>query len=184
MAKLTAGTLLIAPPGMPDPRFHGAVMLLVQHEPSGSVAFAMNKPTDYVINDILDEIDVDGNLPLPLYWGGPVRSSAVWMLHDADWTMERSVEINEHWAMTSSLGMFSHIIDGDCPGYYRFLHGIATWGPGQLEGEIRGEHPWTASSSWLTVPDPGPEFLLECPEDRLWEQATDLVKDQFVSNWL
>ena len=180
--ELEPGSLLIAPPSMPDPRFQDRVLLLVQHETTGSVAFTLNKPTDYVINDILDEIGVDGNLPFPLYWGGPVKSSAVWMLHDSDWTLERSVEVNQDWSMTSSHEMFHHLCDGDTPQYFRFLHGISTWGPGQLEGEIRGEHPWSPSSSWLIAPNPGSDWVLECPEEHLWEQAMEVAKDQFVAD--
>ena len=184
MPKLETGTLLIAPPNMTDPRFANTVMLLVQNENTGSVAFTLNKPTDYSVNDILNEVEIDGNLPFPLYWGGPVKSSSVWMLHDTDWTVERSVIINKTWAMTSSQSMFHHLVDGDTPRYFRFMHGLATWGPGQLEGEMKGEAPWTAASSWLIAPDPGPEFLLECPEEYLWEQAMELSKDQFVSDLL
>ena len=182
--KLQTGNLLIAPPNMPDPRFHDSVILLVQHEHTGSVGFALNKPPDYVVNDILEEIEVPGNLPFPLYWGGPVKSSAIWMLHNTEWTMDNTVPVNDTWAMTSNRAMFTHMCDGDLPNCFRFLHGIATWGPGQLEGELRGDYPWDHSSSWLVTEDPGPEFLFECPEEHLWEQATELVKDQFVNDWL
>ena len=182
--KLETGKLLIAPPGMPDPRFSDSVILLVQHERTGSVGFALNKPTEYIVNDILDEVGVEGNLPFPLYWGGPVKSSAIWMLHDADWVMPNTVPVNHSWSMTSNRAMFTHLCDGDVPRNFRFLHGIATWGPGQLEQELKGGSAWSESASWLIAEDPGPDFLFECPEDCLWEEATELVKDQFVNSWL
>jgi hypothetical protein len=40
---------------------------------------------------------------------------------------------------------------GDCPDQWRILLGLCGWGPGQLESELKGIHPWKPENSWCTA---------------------------------
>jgi putative transcriptional regulator len=184
MIELEPGNFLIAPPNMTDSRFQKSVMLLTHHTEVGSFALCMNKPTSYTLSDIAKELGLE-NLPhFPLFWGGPVTQSSIWMVHSPEWNSEGTISINDSWSVTSNHSMFYHIADGDAPRYFRFVHGFASWAPGQLEAELRGNPPWTSKSSWLVTQDPGHEWILECPEENLWEHATELCSSQAVKNWL
>jgi len=182
---IVPGTLLIAPPHMTDHRFAGTVLAVAQHsETSGTVALCLNNHTHFTVNDLMQEIELDANLPFPLYWGGPVQPGSIWMMHDRDWTVTNSIEINEHWAMTSSRTMFHHLAQGDTPSQFRFMHGFASWAPGQLQGELQGQPPWHAGSSWLLSEDPGPEFLFEMPEGTMWETCMQRATEEAVADWI
>jgi len=178
------GDLLIAPPTMPDPRFAGTVLLVSSHDRSGSVAFAVNRETDYTVNDILDEVGIEANLPFPLYSGGPVRTTGVWLLHDPDWYTENTMLINDEWSITSSLSMFHHFADGDMPRQFRFVHGMAKWGPQQLNMEMSGDFPWASESSWLSLKGCDTEWVYDQPLETLWETATQQAGRQAVREWL
>jgi len=185
MIKPQTGNLLISPPSMTDDRFDQSVLLLTHHKNEhGSFALCVNKPTQFTISEIADELELNGLPHYPLYWGGPVTQSSIWMLHSPEWSGTNTKNINENWSLTSHDSMFYHIADGDAPKYFRFMHGFCSWAPEQLESELKGNPPWTPKSSWLVAEDPGAEWLLECPEETMWEHATELCSSQAVDSWL
>jgi putative transcriptional regulator len=178
-----ATNLLIAPPQMPDSRFQKAVMMLTHDHEGGSFALCVNRPTHNTLTDIAREIDIDLNLNFPMYWGGPVNSGVIWMLHSSEWSVDRTIELNDEWSMTSDVKMFYHLSDGDVPKYFRITFGMCTWAPGQLESEMRGVPPWNKNASWLTAENPGPEWLIEMSPETLWEASTALCSQQAVNSW-
>lgn len=184
MLEVNSTDLLIAPPGIPDPRFRDTVVVLTHNHDGGSFGLVINRPTRYTTQDILEEINPEISINFPIYWGGPVNSGTIWMLHSAEWTSEHTVEINEQWSMTSNLSMFHRLNEGDVPDHFRLMAGFASWAPDQLESEIIGEPPWNQRHSWLLAKNPGPEWLFEQPVDLLWQNATTLSSHQAVDSWL
>lgn len=178
------GDLIISPPFMPDTRFNRSVIMITQDNPGGSHGFCLNRATNNTVNDLLQEHNVDLNIHIPLYWGGPVHPNTVWMMHSREWELESTVGINEFWAMTSNMNMFHHMCEGKVPLRFRVFYGFAAWAPGQLAAEIRGEEPFEKNSSWLIAKDPDPSFIMECPVEDLWEACTTLSGSQAVNRWL
>jgi len=180
----SATDLLIAPPTIPDPRFRKAVLMLTHNHRGGSFALCVNRPTEHRLQDFADELGFSTNMDFPIYWGGPVNSSTVWMLHDTSWQCEHTVPINDDWAMTSNLEMFHTLADGDCPKNFRLMLGYCSWGRNQLNSELEGLPPWKHSNSWLIAHNLGPEWLFDQPVDMLWEHATTLSGHQAVDSWI
>lgn len=184
MQKPKATDLLIAPPQIPDPRFRKTVLMLTHDHRGGSFALCVNRPTEHTLQDIVEELGIDTELNFPLYWGGPVNSNTVWMLHSTEWSCEHTVEINEEWSMTSNIEMFRDFAIGNFPRHFRLMLGYCSWSRGQLEAELAGMPPWNHNNSWLIAENLGPEWLFEQPVELLWESATTLSSHQAVSNWL
>jgi putative transcriptional regulator len=182
---IRGGDLLIAPAAMRDSRFHKSVILLTHHHDQGSYGLCLNRPSGYSVQDLIEEaeLDIDCELRIPLYWGGPVQPNTVWMIHDPDWTTEHTVAVNEHWSMTSHTKMFYHLADQDLPRYFRIFHGYAGWGPGQLAMEMNSQGPWSNHSSWLTVSQIDP-LILEQDETELWTNSVELSAKQAMAHWL
>lgn len=183
--QVRGGDVLIAPATMKDTRFFKTVILLTHHHRGGSYGLCLNRPSGYVVQDLLEDTDIalDCELRMPLYWGGPVQPNTVWMIHDPDWSIEYTIPVNEHWSMTSHSQMFYHLADQDLPKYFRVFHGYSGWGPGQLNMELNSQGPWQNTSSWLTVDQVGPE-ILEQDESELWTTSVELSARQAVSHWL
>ena len=167
-----------------DLRFRKTVLMLTHEHEAGTIALCVNRPTAHSLKDLARDLDLEVNINFPLYWGGPVAHGTIWMLHTAEWQCNDSIAISDEWSMTSNEEMFHLLADGDCPRNFRVMFGYCSWAPGQLAAEMRGAAPWTHQSSWLTVNNPGPEWLLEQPTELLWERSTELCGKQAVASWL
>jgi len=179
-----SGDLLIAPPAIPDPRFSKAVLMVTHENPNGHYAIALNKPTNHTLKDILLDTGIECELNFPLFWGGPVNMSTVWMLHTNDWSIGHTLDINTQWSLTSHISMFAHLADGDIPEQFRMFLGYAAWGSGQLRAELRGLPPWNHSHSWLVAENPGAGWLFEQPVEEMWINTMELSSHQAIDEWL
>ena len=186
MITVSATDLLIAPPNLPDLKFRQSVLMLTHDNDRGSFALCVNKPTDYVLSDVLIDSDICiPNLPhLPIYWGGPVSPTSLWMMHSAEWATKSTVAIDDQWAMTSSEEMFHCLADGDTPKHFRIVMGYCAWAEGQLDKELNGIRPWRKEHAWLVAQNLGPEWLFEQDTENLWAAATTLCSHQAVDSWL
>lgn len=180
---LQQGDLLIAPPGIKDPRFAKTVLMLV-HLETTSLAFCLNRPTRHRCSELVKDMGIELDPDVVLNWGGPVTPSTVWMLHDPSWRMQHSIDITEQWLLTSHGDMFNPLAQGHRPQRYWCLFGCASWAPGQLESELLGVPPWKPEHSWLTLSDPDPEWLATTSSDDLWIASTELCAKQTTSQWM
>jgi putative transcriptional regulator len=178
--------LLIAPPRIPDRRFRGTVLMLTHAHASGAFALCVNRPTKHTLRELVTDAELDLSCPLdyPLYWGGPVAPSTVWMLHSADWITEGTVQFHPDWAMTSNIEMFRALSLGECPQHFRLMMGYCSWAPGQLDLELSGQGPWRPEHTWLVAKNPGPTWVFDDNDATLWERSTTLSSHQAVASWL
>src|SRR6478752_6658492 len=74
-SDLNTPVLLMAMPQVLDPFFHRSVILLLHHEPEGSLGFIVNRPTGIRVSEILQGMDVAWQGPerAVAHFGGPVR---------------------------------------------------------------------------------------------------------------
>lgn len=87
-----SGQILIAMPGMADPRFDRSVVLVCAHSAEGAMGLIVNKPLEE-----LSFYGLLGQLNIPLgpkgrdirvHFGGPVERGRGFVLHSADWARE------------------------------------------------------------------------------------------------
>ena len=179
---IDAGWLLIAPPNMPDPRFKQTVILITQHGINGTQGLCINKPAPNTVNTLIEPLGHSLADDHQIYWGGPVATTTLWLLHENPWTSENTMEINDDWALTSSLQMFDQITL-DPPREQRYCIGLASWAPGQLEAELQGDQKWSREASWLLAHSPGPSDLFQIPTRDLWAFCCELSGKEAVANW-
>lgn len=178
------GSLLIAPPSVTDPRFRDSVLLITHHDRKGTMALCLNKATDYTVTDIAQQVEPTLYLNQPLFWGGPVHPTTVWMLHEAEWSCRNTMQIDHHWSMTSNTAMFHELAQGNYPQRFKMMFGYVGWAPGQLAREVEGTPPWSHEASWLVAQDPDPDWLYNTPEEDLWAAAAALSGNQAVAQWI
>ena len=64
------GKLLVAEPSiLNDLEFNRSVIYLTEHNKEGSIGFILNKPTGFVLNDLIPDIECQ----FTIYNGGPVE---------------------------------------------------------------------------------------------------------------
>lgn len=136
------GKLLIAMPGMGDPRFDKAVILICAHSEDGAMGLIVNKPaTDLSFSGLLEQLSIpqatDGR-DIRVHLGGPVERGRGFVLHSTDYAGgPATMWIDDRYGMTATLDILEALAQGGGPRQALLALGYAGWGPGQLEAEIR-----------------------------------------------
>ena len=155
-----SGKVLIAMPGMGDPRFERAVIFMCAHSEDGAMGLIVNKPAlDVSFSDLLERLDITpvaGSAAPAIYVGGPVEHARGFVLHSGDYTAEHStLKVDDQFGMTATVDVLEDIARGFGPQSALLALGYSGWGPGQLEGEI-GQNGWLvcdADSALIFGPD-------------------------------
>lgn len=167
MTDLT-GQLLIAMPGMPDPRFEHSLIYLCAHSSDGAMGLIVNKPSrDMSFENLIDQLPIEntGNLSgINVHFGGPVELGRGFVLHSPDFQSDMTtLQVDDDFAMTATLDILESIAKGDGPKKRLIVLGYAGWGPGQLESEI-------AANGWLLC-DASTELVFDTKDASKWEAA-------------
>ncbi|WP_371225702.1 YqgE/AlgH family protein [Roseovarius sp. 2305UL8-3] len=162
------GKLLIAMPGMGDPRFAHSVVFICAHSPEGAMGIVVNKPTeDLGLKDLLEQLSITSETDMtarPVHFGGPVESGRGFVLHEYGYHSSIStMDVNDSFAMTATLDILEDLAQGRGPSRAIIALGYAGWGPGQLEAEI-------AQNGWLTC-DAELSLVFETANANKWEAA-------------
>ncbi|MEW9919722.1 YqgE/AlgH family protein [Marimonas sp. MJW-29] len=162
------GKLLIAMPGMGDPRFAHSVVFLTSHSEEGTMGLVVNKPAVGVsLSDVLDQLSEESGpakRQLGVHFGGPVETGRGFVLHSDEYrSAMQTLPIEGGFALTATLDVLEDIAEDRGPERALLMLGYAGWGPGQLEGEI-------AQNGWLTA-DAAQELVFDLPDAEKWEAA-------------
>lgn len=164
------GKLLIAMPGMGDPRFEHAVVAVCAHSPEGAMGLIVNKPLPKPgLSDLLGQLGIavaasDRPASAPILFGGPVETGRGFVLHSRDWKGQGpEMEVMPEVAMTATRDILEDIAQGRGPDRALLALGYAGWGPGQLEAEI-------LSNGWL-IADGDATIALDPDHATKWTRA-------------
>ncbi|HEY0959352.1 MAG TPA: YqgE/AlgH family protein [Novosphingobium sp.] len=162
-AQYLSGRLLLAMPGMGDPRFDRAVIALCQHDEHGAFGVGIGHlRANVTFRSLLQEVGIEpGDAPdREVHHGGPVEPGRGFVLHSKDWGGEGTIEVTPLCALSASLDVLRAIAAGRGPGRWLIALGYAGWGPGQLDGEMR-RHGWFAAQGRS-------EILFDLPAEERW----------------
>ncbi len=165
-----SGKLLLAMPGMADPRFERAVIALCVHDENGAVGIGIGHTRAGMrFRDLLKQLGIDpGEAPdSPVHHGGPVEPGRGFILHSTDWGGQDTLHVagvrGELCAMTGTIDVLKAIAEGRGPSRWVAALGYAGWEESQLEEEMT-RHGWFAA-------DGDPAILLDTPTDERWAAA-------------
>lgn len=172
LSNLT-GQLLIAMPGMSDPRFHHGVVFICAHDPNGTMGLVINQPLPGLhLKDFMDQLqlEVSGltipdspSLSMPVYGGGPVEGQRGFLLHSGDYRQQDTVVIGDEYGVTGTVEAIKALATEKGPARALFILGYAGWGAGQLEEELK-------QNSWLIV-EPEPDIVFHANPEEKWALA-------------
>lgn len=166
-ADLT-GKLLIALPGIGDPRFARSIILVCAHSPEFAMGIVLNKPmADLRLPQLLDQLNVPIEIDISNTYvldGGPVSSDRGFVLHTDDVVSEgATLEIDGKLCMTATRDILHAIASNEAPSRSVLALGYSGWGAGQLEYEL-------AENAWL-VGDVDPELVFGNSHEGKWNNA-------------
>ncbi|MEM9044043.1 MAG: YqgE/AlgH family protein [Pseudomonadota bacterium] len=162
------GHLLIAMPGMSDPRFHRTLIYLCAHSPDGAMGLIVNKPAETLkVSDLYERLDIAHGSDLPdesVRFGGPVETGRGFVLHSGDYyAPEATMRVDGRVSMTATLEILHLMAAGEGPSERMVALGYAGWSPGQLEIELQ-------ANGWLLCP-PDRDLLFGTDNDAKWDRA-------------
>ncbi len=162
------GKLLIALPGMSDPRFEKSVIFMCAHSVEGAMGLIVNKPIEgLTFHDLVKNlhISVTDNAPdSPVLFGGPVGTERGFVLHSGEYTsVEGTMPVTTEISLTGTLDILRAMAEGHGPQQSIFTLGYAGWGPGQIEDEIR-------MNGWIHC-DADSNIVFEMGADEKWSAA-------------
>jgi putative transcriptional regulator len=161
------GQLLIAMPGMGDPRFAGAVILLCDHSDDGAMGLIVNKPvTELSFAELISQLGIEAMMPpkIPILYGGPVETGRGFVLHSAEYgDAGDTLRVVGGFGMTATLDVLEDLANGDGPAQAVMALGYSGWAPGQLEAEL-------GQNGWLTC-DADAGIVFGTDMDGKWEAA-------------
>ncbi len=169
------GKMLIAMPGIGDPRFERTVIYLCAHSADGAMGLVVNKSAgNLTFPDLLKQLGLipEGEpirLParakaMQVHIGGPVETGRGFVLHTSDYFADDStLPIDEQVGLTATLEVLRAIAAGKGPRLSLLALGYAGWGPGQLERELQ-------MNGWLHC-DSDEELLFDQDLDGKYEHA-------------
>lgn len=165
-----SGKLLIAMPGMGDPRFDHSVVFMCAHSEDGAMGLIVNKPTPEVrFEDLLAQLRIekaDTSREISVHYGGPVETGRGFVLHSADYNRNSStLLVDDNIGMTATLDILEDLAAGRGPSQCFLALGYAGWGPGQLEDELQ-------RNGWLTS-DADTGLVFEEPPTKKWQRALE-----------
>lgn len=161
------GKLLLAMPGMTDPRFERSVIYICAHSDDGAMGLIINQPDDYItFPELLTQLDIETENPredVMVHVGGPVEAGRGFVLHTADFVQDSTLIVSETIGLTATVDILKAIAAGTGPQRSLLALGYAGWAPGQLENEIR-------ANGWLHV-DPDEDLVFGGDLESKWPLA-------------
>lgn len=163
-----SGKLLIAMPGMGDPRFEHAVVYICAHSEEGAMGLIVNKPAPELrFSDLLEQLEIplgDGYRDIRVHFGGPVETGRGFVLHSSEYQSEAgTLEVDAATSMTATTDVLADMAAGHGPELSFMALGYSGWGPGQLESEI-------LDNGWLTG-DAREDILFGRANEHKWTAA-------------
>ncbi|WP_374247415.1 YqgE/AlgH family protein, partial [Zoogloea sp.] len=142
-----SGRILLAMPGMFDPRFERSVNVICMHDENGALGIGIGHERDGVtFHEVLEELGIDPGVSpdCAVLHGGPVEPGRGFILHSTDWGGTDTLMVQPLCALSASMDILRAIAAGKGPSRWLMALGYAGWGAGQLEGEMR-HHGWYAA---------------------------------------
>lgn len=156
---------------MGDLSFNRSVILLADHNESGSVGFIINKPLKYTIQDLIPEINAD----FKIYNGGPVEQDNLYFIHNIPELIPNSIEISDgiYWGgeyeSTKEL-INSGKINKD---NIRFFLGYTGWEVDQLETEME-------ESSWIIAKNNYENKIISKATSHFWQKQIKELGGEYL----
>lgn len=159
------GTLLVASPGLTDPNFARAVILVLRNDDNGTLGVVLNRPTNLELGAAFPELAAGvGAYEGRLFRGGPISpTQPLVLVRGLAAATIATPEILDKVFLTIDLDALPDMVRlADGTNDLRIYAGHAAWGPGQLDAELR-------AGGWQVVPGTA-DLVFHADPGGLWTE--------------
>ncbi|QGZ94533.1 YqgE/AlgH family protein [Terricaulis silvestris] len=149
MSDTLQGKLLVAMPGMSDPRFDRTVIMMCAHDAEHAMGVVINKPKEELtLSEVLEQLGLEADEEIAdriVLDGGPVRPDRGYVLHSEDFAAgDATQNVAPGIRLTATRDVLAAVAGHEAPERFLLALGCAGWGAGQLEDELK-------HNAWLVV---------------------------------
>ncbi len=172
--QVKSGSVLISEPFLHDDNFSRTVILINEHNEKGSFGLILNRPLGKNLSDVVEGF---GEVPIPLYSGGPVDLDTLHVIHTIGPQVPGSVLISEKLFWGGDIEYLRTLAaNGNLdPQAVKFFIGYSGWMSNQLDAEIKVK-------SWV-VTTLTPEEIFNLPPEDMWRSCLESLGGKF-KEWL
>lgn len=158
----TYSLFLVAKRDMLDPNFQESVAL-VRPVPNGAIGVIVNRPTDISLGKLFPDNPVLEASNDNVYVGGPVYPLSLVFIFRSDEQPKQTLRMLGDVYLSFSLGLLEELLTSPQPSrHLRVYAGHSSWGPGQLQYEIK-------RGSWYVVPADA-SVIFEMEPKKIWPE--------------
>lgn len=160
------GRMLLAMPGMNDPRFARSAIAMCVHDENGAMGLDVSHAIEQLsLAGLLGNFGIEAPqlAHIPVVRGGPVEAQRGFVLHGPDWSGQDSLVVAEEWRLSGSMDVLKAIAEGKGPASFIVALGYSGWGAGQLEHEMT-RHGWFLGGAI-------PQHLARMTPGRRWDES-------------
>ena len=170
MFQAESGRFLIADPFLKDPNFLRSVIFLCEHNEEGSFGLVVNRLLPLRVSDLLTDLP---NADFPVYYGGPVQTNTLHILHKIPALEEQSQMLMKNLYWGGAIDTITEMIVKNQlnENNIRFYLGYSGWSEGQLDEEIK-------ENTWLTGKGSSELVFMKDPE-LCWKKALQSLGEPY-----
>ena len=148
---------LIASEKMKDNQFEKTVIVMLESDDDGAWGLVINKPLGVMPIALLIDPNLNTSeeredlykIDVPIFWGGPVDTKKIFVLHSSEYESETTKEY-KGFSITRDYEILYDMAKNKGPKKSLIILGYSGWGSGQLEGEMERDH-WILSDIDLDI---------------------------------
>lgn len=159
-SSVQKGCFLIASPEIENPLFFRGVMLICEHNASGSFALLINKPLDLELPEEIVNLSSASNKNVSIRAGGPVQTNQMMLLHTMKAEQQQLLQVAKDIYLGGDIQFLHELIEDETSPHVFLCFGYAGWAAGQLDREF-------LDGSWYLFPA-SKELIFDTPPEKLW----------------
>lgn len=170
MIDVEKGVLLIAEPFMKDKNFQRTVVLVCEHDETGTFGMILNRKKKEHVGEYIELLE---NCTFNIYDGGPVQKDHVHFIHCRPDIIPNGLHLHDGIYWGGDFGeVCNQINEGAIKEHeIRFFIGYSGWGENQLAEEM-------LEKSWLTTLATD-DVVFEKNSSIIWKNAVKKLGDAF-----
>lgn len=170
--EITKGTLLIST-SLEKGLFARSVILLCEHNPSGSFGLIINKPLAMDFPEDLLSIESQENPNIAVLTGGNLQLNQMILVHSSPSVSDQALQLCDGVYLGGNLEFLQKEMSDSNGPHIRLCFGYTAWGPGGLEKEV-------LSSAWFLHPGRS-ELVFQTPSSSIWASILKEMGGKYAS---
>jgi len=161
--QIQKGTLLIASPDIDSGMLFRSLVLICEHNSSGSFGIVINKPLEVDLPQSILNVENLNNPHVHIRAGGPLQTNQLMLLHTSNEIPEQTLTICEDVYLGGDLNFLQEALSDENGPQIDLCFGYIGWGGGILEREF-------LDGNWFIAPS-SKRYVFDIEPEKLWQKV-------------